>query len=157
MIKKSIVLKILVAIVVVVVMIVAGLGFWYSGSPKLERARKIDYQRVNDLMQLAGAIDNYMSTNSKLPTTFDFLKNERYAHAALMDPITYAPYEYHITSPTTYELCATFQTDNLKDNLIQNRPAYLARFGYMRQHSVGKKCFELNVNTRSEKPRPPHL
>ncbi len=153
MIKKSIGLKIFVALVVAVVVIVAGIGFYLSGTPSHTRAEKLDQQRVNDLMQIANAVETYYMTKDVLPTTLHDLKNQKYAYIeSLADPVTHEPYEYRETLTGSYELCATFQTDNTKDNVIQARPAYPVGFGNTWQHPVGKKCFELKVSVKRDKP-----
>ncbi len=157
--KQAIGLKVFVAVVVAAVATVVGIGLYLSGTPSQARALRADQQRVNQLQQISGAVENYYVTKSVLPTTLDDLKNQHGYFESLADPVTHEVYAYRVASSTEYELCATFQTDSTKDNTMQASPAYPVPVGFgignTWQHAVGKKCFELNVNASLVKPQPP--
>lgn len=46
-------------------------GFWLSGSPSAERARRLDAQRINDLQQISYGMDQYWEFNGKLPESLE--------------------------------------------------------------------------------------
>lgn len=158
--KNPVGLKVFVAVVVLAVAIVAGIGFYVSGTPSQVRKEKLDQQRVNQLMQISNAVQNYYMTKSILPTTLDDLKNQQFAYfESLADPLTREPYAYRVASSTAYELCATFQTDDAKTSAGPSRPAYPVPVGFglenTWQHPAGNKCFTLNMNALPEKTKPP--
>ena len=146
-------LIIFIAIVVAAVVIVVGIGLYLSGTPSRARAEKFDQQRVNDLMQITGTIDSYYNdTHEKLPDSLQEL-NARYPlFTPLADPLTHKSYEYRVVSTTTYELCATFQTDQQTQTAFVPRPIYDKGMPSWR-HPIGRTCFTRTVTAWS-KPRP---
>ncbi len=147
-------IKIFLATVVVAVVVVAGLGFWYSGSPSEERMRKFDQHRVENLQSISYAIERYFTKNGALPRALDDLKNQGNDIKSFTDPVTQKPYEYREMLMDTYELCVVFQTDNTKDDAMQARPPYPDGFGNTWQHSVGRECFTLRVELPQKKSKP---
>lgn len=64
--------------------------------------------------------------------------------ARQVDPVTTQPYEYHVTSKTKFELCATFQAEPSAiyshsygdDNSAESR---------LHRHKKGHQCFEFSA------------
>lgn len=123
-------------------------GFIVMGSPSMERARQADQQRINHLQQISYAMDSYWSFNKNLPTSLEMLRNERNVYVeSLNDPQTRDLYEYRTTGTSTYDLCATFQTDSGQTEKGEVRPMYSGPGSpSFWQHTTGKKCFSLKVN-----------
>lgn len=124
-------------------------GMNEAGSPFDSRNRKFDAQRVSDISTLTYSIENYYSTNKKLPATLDDLSKTNYANLQIKDPETSIAYEYKALTKESYQLCATFSTDNMT-NAGSNRPQ-VDPYSYSDpkyQHPKGKHCFELNAVTR---------
>ena len=108
----------------VVVLVVLALGF--------QRLGPHDERRIQDLRWIAEAI---YARQKPLPATLAELP-----HASLIslnDPVTNAPYEYHPTSGTIYELCATFATASAANEDFQMGPVFWS-------HPKGRHCYQLN-------------
>ncbi|MCK9361025.1 hypothetical protein M0Q28_02230 [Patescibacteria group bacterium] len=134
-------------IVAVVAVVVAGL--WLAGSPAEERARRLDSARISDMQNISNAIDQYYNANKMLPSDLDTLSKARetYYVNSVVDPETMLPYEYTIRDTDTYDLCATFATDNSQDQ--QQRPpepypTWESRFW---EHKAERTCFNITART----------
>lgn len=117
-------------------------GFTVLGSPQTQRLFKYDTQKVNDLMNLNGAIENYYSIKGVLPKDFTELSAVNY-DMAISDVQTQKPYEYIVKSNVSYELCAEF--NKASDENITSNQAYLYG-GSSWTHPAGKHCFPRSVN-----------
>lgn len=135
------------------VVIAVGIAFWVVGSPSKERARKLDLQRTNDLQQIASAIDQYYNLDMEylLPGTLDELIMDRRVYVnSISDPRTREKYGYQVISPTTYELCASFETDAKDGRPGIIPPVPYPAFGVDQKpnfaaHGIGRDCFRTNV------------
>ena len=86
-------------------------GFFIVGSPATQRARRFDAERVSHLQMIQSETINYWIHKSELPKNQDELKSSTTGFAPPADPETKQPYEYRVTGPLSFELCATFKTD----------------------------------------------
>jgi hypothetical protein len=103
------------------------LGFTAMGGPSTQRAVQADVQRVRGLYEIAEAI----RSRGNLPESLDqvpFRSN---------DPETGARYEYRPLSSASYELCATFASDNRLEAPTQRSTFWL--------HGPGRRCFQFDV------------
>lgn len=119
--KKISGLQAFVVGVVALVGAVVVVGLFVAGSPAKERSRQLDEQRVNELQQIANAVDTTYDRTLTLPASLDEVKasaKDYYYVQSVVDPKTGAQYEYRVTGATTYELCATF------DDVSQERDQY---------------------------------
>lgn len=119
--------------IIVLVSIVA--GFFFIESPTMQRLRKEDQARLNNLQIVESGIYQYANLNGTLPTSMDAI--EIYDEANL-DPVTKKPFTYTVTGPTTYELCATFVTSN-KEVGAENY------YGPDWLHDTGETCFKRTI------------
>jgi hypothetical protein len=111
-------------------------GLFLIGSPFAERARRLDLIRVEDLRQLTRAIDLYWKGEGKLPASVDALASVPNASfRSKMDTYTGEPYSYRALDGSRYELCATFEAEEVDSE-------YGDRFW---AHGAGRKCFELDA------------
>lgn len=131
---------------VVLAALVAGL--YLSGSPKHARAEKYDQQRLQDLQQITFAVSEYARQNTTLPPDLSELKryldrpDSSFYLARLKDPRSSADYEYRPSTSSTYELCATFETDNRLTT--KTEPLGWPELAFW-QHGLGRTCFTLNT------------
>ena len=88
--------------------LVVGIGIYFSGSPGTTRQEALDAHRVRDLRDVKGAVNTYWKGHRMLPSSIDGSSAVPADSIALYDPVTGAPYEYRVTSDSTYELCAVF-------------------------------------------------
>lgn len=137
-------LRLFVSIVCVVVAGVIGIGLYLSGSPAVERERRLDDQRTQRLNSLSYTIDEYYREEKQLPMTLDDISNSRtyFEKVNTLDPATNIPFDYQTTASTTYQLCATFTTDNQTEESLAARPYGVPDFW---RHSIGYTCFPVTV------------
>ncbi|MDQ2995078.1 MAG: hypothetical protein M3R00_09115 [Pseudomonadota bacterium] len=130
-----------IATAMVIAVIIAGLIL--AGSPAKERERRFDTQRVNDIAQIASAIDMYISKNDQLPASLVELTKPEvarlYSINSIKDPKTAVEYQYATTGKTSYQLCATFE----QPSVAKSRAMYGDNRGW--EHPVGYKCFKLEA------------
>ena len=106
-------------------------------SPAEARLRRLDERRVEDLRELAYAIDAYWTLEERLPSSLAELPDERGYLAELVDPETGEPYEYRVLGEDSYELCAIFASETTEQFETPFQDAWF--------HGSGRKCFQLNV------------
>src|SRR5258708_10129974 len=121
-------------------------GLTIIPSPAQEHDRSLDHKRVVDLGELHTAIETQYQQNSALPQSLGEItatNDDPSSPLNKTDPQTNQPYEYKITSPTTYKLCATFATDSSKEDPATydannyNYATYKDQF----KHLSGHYCF----------------
>ncbi len=133
-------------------------GFLIIGSPSHIRALRLDQQRVSDLQTLQYSITNYYQQKRALPSALEALTDPLTGTIVPLDPVTGQPYEYSMTSPLTFNLCANFSA-NSTDTAGQGayRDSYGGSYstgysepGYMGQesfvHGMGRTCFSRTVD-----------
>lgn len=147
--------KPLLLLLISVVTITIAASLYISGSPIRARNQKRDTQRASDLQQLTYGIDNFWSTNQRLPASLDEATmranqpTSSYYFPQVRDPQTGLPYEYRpldqINSATPsstqkrlYELCATFEESN-------GTGPWLGTGDMFWRHPVGRTCFTLEA------------
>lgn len=121
-------------------------GIILVGSPAYGRAQQFDNQRVNDFRAIQSEIYNYVygarrydvpapaTLPKALPKTLEeVVAQAQYERPNITDPSTGVPYEYKITSPTTFELCAIF-------DLEQNE-----KYNIFWEHPKGHHCYVFNA------------
>jgi hypothetical protein len=114
-------------------------GLMLTGSPGALRLLRLDEQKVQDLRNLATAIDNYEDRHKTLPETLEALTaEEQWNVLRLADPETDAAYEYRVLEGATYELCAVFHTAT--DEAMQQ--SFLPPLW---NHEAGRHCFTLDA------------
>jgi hypothetical protein len=148
--NQSLQFKIFFYTVLSVVTAAVVVGLFFSGPPSQERARNIDMTRVNDLQQIAAAIDqyyNFPNTSSTLPSSLDDLVGQRNLYIrSTVDPETGIPYEYLVKSSNTYDLCATFSLEQVQPQTIGNPyPPKATGMVDFWNHPAGHKCYEVKV------------
>jgi hypothetical protein len=126
------------------VIVVAVIGFVLSGTPQEQRLRRTDEQRIMDLQNISYAIDQYWFTNKRLPTDLETLSKQRNIYvSSLNDPASGLAYEYIGTTSSTYDLCATFDTDSAKDPKNITSPRMPTETFWF--HPIGRNCFKLDI------------
>lgn len=83
-------------------------GFFIVGTPWEARLYRYDDEKVGHLQALQSQIVNYWQSKEKLPTALADLVDPISGITELRDPQTGAAYEYRVTGPMSFELCATF-------------------------------------------------
>lgn len=117
----------------VFVVAVIALGFYNSGSPRVQRQMAIDRARVDRLRAIVQEIHN----RTALPASLEDIK---LSYVRITDPETDAVFEYHPTDPTHYQLCAVF---NSESEDWQQKP----NGGSGWAHPAGRYCYSLDLKT----------
>lgn len=138
--------KLFIAVVVLAMGAAVAAGMFLAGSPEKERMRRFDQERLNDLSQISYAIDGYWNQEKKLPASLEDLKTKPDMYVrSLKDTRTQEPYGYRTTATSTYELCATFETDSDAEFARNvSRPAEVQGQDFWK-HPIGRKCYTLPV------------
>lgn len=105
-------------------------SFSVMGSPKDQRAWRLDEKRTNDLQNIQYQVINYWQQKEKLPEKLSDLSNPISSYSLPVDPEFEKGkvYEYMPKDNLTFELCATFTRDMQKgwqeNNYGGVRPMY---------------------------------
>ena len=148
---------------VISVVVLAGIitGFFIIGSPFMQRLRLFDERRVSDLQNIQWQVVNFWQKKGTLPKVLSELNDSISGYSAPIDPKTEASYEYQISGPTTFKLCANFSLStevvNGKDYLTKNRNSryYITSPVYDMYpspqdnwtHASGRTCFDRKIDT----------
>jgi len=122
--------RIVLALAVAAVIVAAAAGFMAIGSPALQRERRFDERRIEDLGRLWIAVEDHRSSHGGLPRSLDDIGAP--AHRNFRDPLTSQPYEY-LVHDDRYELCAIFQQASAPE--VTDRWA----------HPTGRHCFAMSA------------
>jgi len=121
-----------VAVAVVAMSVVYGLT--QVGLPSDERKRRLDERRVEDLREIARAVDLHWTRHGSLPASLHELSDATVRDVALNDPERGESYEYRARAAATFELCGSFATD-------WSAPSAEVFW----THTIGRHCFDLEV------------
>lgn len=125
-------------------------GIFIVGSPVSGRKQRFDDRRIEDLRAISGEIMNVVyerkpydpiptpKPTRPVPASLEEVASQaQYQRLNITDPETGAPYEYNVSSATSYQLCATFS--------FERRQPY----DIFWDHQSGRRCFEFDV-TKSD-------
>ncbi|MFA6146321.1 MAG: DUF5671 domain-containing protein [Patescibacteria group bacterium] len=127
-------------------------GFFILGTPAVQRDRRLDEQRIFDLQETQDRIINYWTQKEKLPQTLGELEDSISGFVVPQDPESDALYEYNITNPLSFELCATFNASSKNPKSISVKSKYspsLNRGDSLQQnwdHETGRICFTRTID-----------
>lgn len=127
-------------------------GFFIVGSPKEERMRQFDEQRVGHLQFMQSEILNYWIKKEKLPVKLADLEDNIRGVRVPTDPEkTGTAYEYKILGPEKFSLCANFDLPTLGTAPMTEKPMIprSAEPYYGQQnwdHQTGHTCFERTID-----------
>ncbi len=134
------------------IIITIAAGFFTVGSPLKARLYRFDSQRISDLETIQNQIVySYWLPKSKLPVLLSDLKNDITQFVPPVDPDTKMPYEYRVTGPLAFELCATFTLPS--GATIQERMTKPLPLAYQQEtnfnswnHETGRQCFARTID-----------
>lgn len=139
----------LVAIGAVTVLTIANIAIGVSivGTPGYQRNHKLDKTRISNLQNLDGAVKSYYREKNSFPSNLEDLSKSssqglsaydsyyNYYH----DPQSREPYAYKVLSPTSFQLCANFATEQR-----QSDKSYYSASDW--SYKPGTVCFDRKVN-----------
>lgn len=130
------------ATVVVIATLIAGLIA--IGPPGLQRERKLDKRRVQDLTTLTRLFNVYWLAKLQLPPDLDTLAKSPGVRLPT-DPQTGENYEFVKTGEKTYRICAVFSLDTSAEPRTDYYPT-----GERWLHGAGRTCFDRDINKAPE-------
>ena len=125
-------------VLAIIVVIVIATAIMLLDSPAQERLGRLDERRMSDLREIANAVDIYWTREGILPNSLDDLADEEGYFAELVDPVTGASYEYRVVDEDSFELCATFDTEDA----ASDHDLY---FKGLWHSGIGRQCFTLTA------------
>ena len=135
-----------VALGVVFILALVG-GFMLSGTPQERQKLVRDRERVSELQSISWQVQSYYDQEQALPPSLAFLSSG-YVSQEPVDPLTDQTYRYQSGEGLSYQLCATFETDD-KQATPDKAGFYLAPVAEVNwTHPAGEHCFELAVTPR---------
>lgn len=142
--------------VIGVVIIVAIAGFFIVGSPKNERLRELDRVRVSNLQYIQSEIVYYWQNKETLPESLEALNDDLRGVRIPKDPETREPYEYEVTGPLSFTLCAVFSLPSIGEEengrmIAPPQPtlkpyAHEVFPGISWEHGAGRVCFTRTID-----------
>ncbi|MDO8430409.1 MAG: DUF5671 domain-containing protein [Candidatus Taylorbacteria bacterium] len=126
-------------------------GFVAVGSPSKQRAIKFDNQRVSDLQTLQRQIVSYWQQKNRLPASLSDLRDPISGFIVPSDPLNNTPYEYSVKGDKSFTLCSMFAFEN------KNMPYPKGVIDDNWDHSIGKTCFDRNIDPEIYPPVPKPL
>ena len=148
--EKSKLPKLLAWVISIVVLVSIILGFFIIGTPGLQRDRRFDNQRINNLQTIQYQIVNYWDQKGTLPNDLNQLKDSISGYTAPIDPETGESYKYNVLGELTFELCANFKTDSNDFGLATLPPDPYFFKGISSDetwaHGKGMVCFERTID-----------
>lgn len=130
--------------VVLIVIVVIVSAFFFVGSPKTERLRQFDRQRVNDLQTLQWELISYWQSKGEIPDTLFVLNNDITGFRVPVDPETEQPYGYEKRGDLTFNLCADFSLVS-RDESLEIQPVAKGLEDTW-SHGQGRVCFERMID-----------
>lgn len=141
--------KIFVWLIIALVGITVAAGFFIIGSPKSERLRRFDYQRVTSLQEVQMQIINYWRSKEVLPARLEDTEDKISGYILPVDPETGLKYEYAVKGAEVFELCATFGSNSADDKMLQQGMMYSPvsrNEAESWKHGIGRTCFERTID-----------
>src|SRR3989344_882028 len=149
--------KIFAYAVSLIMIIAIVVGFFVVGSPKEERARKFDEQRISNLQFIQSEIINHWTQKGVLPKNLDELKDDIRGVTIPIDPENGSNYTYEVTGQESFKLCANFNRPSIANDMARTKPYPAEPYYYGQEnwdHKEGPVCFDRKIDKDLYKPQP---
>ena len=108
--------------------------------PSVERLRRFDQRRVEDLGAIKRSVEIYYVRRGRLPAALAELGEVAPAGLAIADPVSHEAYAYSVQREREYTLCAGFA--------LASGPAPPRSLSDPWLHPSGLQCFPIEVTTK---------
>lgn len=125
-------------------------GFFLVGTPKTQRALRMDETRTQNLSEIQYQIMSYWQQTESLPASLGDVE-KRNGYVLPKDPLSAESYEYRPTEGLSFELCANFEKDSRDEGASRAVVPY-APLTEDWSHGVGRTCFARTVDTTMYPP-----
>ena len=136
------------------------LSFSIMGSPKEQRAWRLDDKRISDLQSIQYQVITFWQQKEKLPTNLSDLSNPITNYSLPVDPEFEKGFKYEYISgdKLTFELCATFMADMPKgwqegnkgtpymSTNVEIPPYGVGGVNESWDHKIGRTCFTRTID-----------
>lgn len=149
-------------------------SFMVIGSPKSQRALRLDEKRIQDLQSVQWSIINFWQQKERLPETLAEISNPLSGTTIPVDPEFEKGrvYEYKKTADMSFELCATFSADMPKGwqeysngggiaypmmaerDVATSAPYPGVAANESWDHKIGRTCYERTIDKDMYPPYP---
>lgn len=153
-------MKYFISIVILLVVLTAGIGLYFAGSPKQERLRRLDEMRVEHLANIQNQIVEHWRVKKSLPASLSDVRDAFGAVSLPTDPDTGAAYEYGTTGADSFFLCAQFAASST-EQFGYPAPTYPRMYGEggvkggdVWPHAAGRVCFTRTIDKDFFAPPP---
>lgn len=147
--------KLLAGVIVAIVIASVVIGILLIGTPVDQRNRRFDETRIQNLQNLQSQIVNYWIQKKVLPEKLNQLEDSISGFIAPTDPESKQAYDYKIANQLSFELCATFKTNN-QDFLPTDKGVKMTSpydsFQQNWNHQAEKTCFTRTIDPELYKP-----
>ena len=132
---------VLAATVIVIATLAAAL--WVMESPSMQRDRRLDQRRIDDLQGIVAAVEAWHARTKQVPPSLLALSAEPVLSLPGKDPVSGEPYAYQATSANGYRLCAVFATSTA-DAGADAGPYRVHDSRWL--HPAGRHCFDRSID-----------
>lgn len=143
-----------IACVLVVGSIIA--SFAVIGTPANQRKLRFDQTKVSDLQSIQSQVIFYWQQKERLPASLEAMQDPISSYMLPSDPQTGEAYDYAVTGPLSFKLCATFNMATREDDALRS-PSYIYPYSpgdTNWKHEAGYACFERTIDPDVYPPRP---
>ncbi len=126
--------RILVGVATIVIVAACVAAFIVMDPPGVQRQRKLDERRIENLIRIESAIDAHAEAKDALPKDLEDAIGSAPWIDMPRDPETGAAYGYERIDATRYRLCAEFA--------LRSRGGSGQSQGVPWEHPAGRHCFE---------------
>lgn len=131
----------------VAVLLTLGTALYFIGSPADQRARRMDQMRVSALQNIQWQITDYYQQKETLPPSLEVLRDPLRGTVIEKDPVTGEAYVYRTTGNLSFELCATFESENLDQQAVaRTTDVYIDPQAEYWTHGIGEVCFDRTID-----------
>ena len=124
-------------------------GFFIVGSPKEERARRFDEQRIQNLQFIQAQIGEFYRAKERLPQNLNELNDSFRGIVVPGDPETGVSFSYEVHGKLDFALCSIFNRPSLTqgEGVPKSVVSYEGPFGMETwEHNAGQFCFERAID-----------
>lgn len=138
------------ALAIALVSIIA--GFFIVGTPWEARLFRYDDEKVSALQSIQSQVVYYWQSKEALPENLEQLNDSISGFMVPRDPQTGAAYEYMVTGPLSFDLCATFNAATQSTSYTLNRasvPVMPGEKGMVQDnwyHDAGRQCYTRTID-----------
>jgi hypothetical protein len=123
-------------------------GFFIVGTPMHARLARLDEQKVQDLQNIQSQVTYYWQAKRTLPKTLESMVGLMSMDSTLpIDSQTGTAYEYEITGPLSFQLCAIFSAE---DHSNESMAPFIRKaqdgVSHNWDHGKGRVCFNRTID-----------